>query len=77
MISGLFIGMSSCLVLVKDRPRHDNGNHWGWHKNPKNPHNPNHHNYDNSSNRGKKGQKDNNESGQSKKETPGKNKHRK
>jgi hypothetical protein len=37
-----FLGgsMYSCLILT---PRHDNGNHNGWYKNPHNPHNPGHH----------------------------------
>jgi hypothetical protein len=31
------LGSASCLVVT---PKHDNGKHKGWYKNPKNPHNP-------------------------------------
>jgi hypothetical protein len=39
-----FLGgsMYSCLIF-ETNPRHDNGNHNGWYKNPNNPHNPAHH----------------------------------
>jgi hypothetical protein len=34
------ICVSSCAVFVG--PKHDNGKHKGWYKNPNNPHNPAH-----------------------------------
>lgn len=43
---GFLFSITSCAVLiVPDNGRqatykHDNGNHYGWFKNPKNPHNP-------------------------------------
>lgn len=36
----ILFSAASCLVLVN--PKHDNGKHKGWYKNPNNPHNPAH-----------------------------------
>lgn len=39
LISFSLIGASSCVIVG---PKHDNGKHKGWFKNPNNPHNPAH-----------------------------------
>ena len=39
LVSASLIGASSCVIIA---PKHDNGKHKGWYKNPNNPHNPAH-----------------------------------
>lgn len=34
----LILATSSCVIV---QPKHDNGKHKGWYKNPNNPHHPN------------------------------------
>ncbi len=84
MITGLFFGMSSCIVLVDERKGHDNGHHWGWYKNPRNPkHTENVHHENNNSNYGHRNDSnhENTGRGNDNKENPGKkhevSKHRK